>query len=338
MTLRLVDGIFSAWNRISVIQIAASLVLWAISVRFEAGTLVFIEAALGFLMLLPAHAYGVCAHREMEASKGNNEGGDAACEAALCSLIALCFEEWWRSLGQSSFLFVSIPLFVSIAVCLLLSHRRWFSVSVTALMMALTCPLIVAGYVVFDGSLFAPLPCSLLLLCVFFGGLGLRCVSYTSRLCGGCVMVCSLIAINKVQDYVSNPSPLTKVMFMSGDNFGVVVGTVLSIICLLAGVLLWRIARGAWEVHAAQTLGNANSSDEGDAFRRQRALLVSRGLSDVQAEIMLLTARGKTARDISDRVCYSPATVKALRTASYRQLQIGDRARLIKLLSQINGV
>lgn len=338
VTLFLVDSMLASWSRISAIQMAASLVLWSVFARFETGALVFIEGALGLLMLLPFHAQGSFACYEKVENKARRPGGDAVYEVALCSLFALCFEEWWRFLGQPSFLFASFSLFVSIAVSYLLSFRRWFVVSASSPMVIVACSLIAAVHAVFGEPLFAWLPCSLLLLCILFGSLGLRRVSYMSRFCAGCVLVGSLIAVNKVQDYAVNPSPLINAAFASGDSLVVVVGTVLSIMCLFAGALFWRIAREAWEMRESQAFDTNDATDAGGATRRQRALLVSRGLSDVQTEIMLLTARGETARDISDRVCYSPATVKALRTASYRQLQIGDRACLIKLLSQVDDV
>lgn len=338
VALSLVDSMLGAWNRISAIQMAASLVLWALLARCESGALVFLEGALGLLLLVPAKAQGVLAHHGKIENKVSRLDGDAVYEAALCSLCALCFEEWWRSLGQSSFLFVSLFLFASIAVAYLFSFRRWFDVSTTSMTAILACFSIVVVHTLFGDPLFALLPCSLLLLCTLFGSLGLRRASYVSRFCTGCILVGSLIAINKVQDCAVNPSQLMSAVFTSGDSFLVAVGTVLSIMCLFAGALLWRIAREAWEMRESHALDTNDSMDESNAIRRRRALLVSRGLSDVQTEIMLLTARGETAREISDKVCYSPATVKALRGASYRQLQVGDRACLIKLLSQVNDV
>ena len=81
----------------------------------------------------------------------------------------------------------------------------------------------------------------------------------------------------------------------------------------------------------------ANGSTE-TARVRQLALLTSRSLSDVQSQILLMTAEGATTKAIAEDVGYAASTVQALRSASYRQLKIKNKAELILLLSQVNNV
>ena len=71
---------------------------------------------------------------------------------------------------------------------------------------------------------------------------------------------------------------------------------------------------------------------------RQLALLTSRSLSDVQSQILLMTAEGATTKTIAEDVGYAASTVQALRSASYRQLKIKNKAELISLLSQVDNV
>lgn len=71
---------------------------------------------------------------------------------------------------------------------------------------------------------------------------------------------------------------------------------------------------------------------------RQLALLASRSLSDVQSQILLMTAEGATTKTIAEDVGYAASTVQALRSASYRQLKIKNKAELVSLLSQVDNV
>lgn len=338
MALALVSHVLGSWNRISAIQIAVSFALWAIFSRFEAWGLVLVEAALGILFLSFARVEGGFARYGEPSGKSDRLSGVVAYEVALCSLFAFCFEEWWRTLGQQSYLIASIPLFVSLAAAYLVSYRRWLVPSASVPVACIACLFTIMVQVAFGEPLFSMLPCSLIVLFVFLGGMGLGRMSHVSRFFAGCVMAGSLIVVNKIQDFAVHPPSMIGSLFGSGENFSVAVGAVLSVMSLFAGVFFWHFAREAWEMRESHAFDIGSSSEESGVIRRQKALLVSRGLSDVQTEIMLLTARGETARNISDRVCYSPATVKALRTASYRQLRVRDRAGLIKLMSQVDDM
>lgn len=109
--------------------------------------------------------------------------------------------------------------------------------------------------------------------------------------------------------------------------------------CLLvcAHVRYAHRARRSVEDEKAVLEYRANGSTE-TARVRQLALLTSRSLSDVQSQILLMTAEGATTKAIAEDVGYAASTVQALRSASYRQLKIKNKAELILLLSQVNNV
>lgn len=51
-----------------------------------------------------------------------------------------------------------------------------------------------------------------------------------------------------------------------------------------------------------------------------------------------MTAEGATTKTIAEDVGYAASTVQALRSASYRQLKIKNKAELVSLLSQVDNV
>ena len=71
--------------------------------------------------------------------------------------------------------------------------------------------------------------------------------------------------------------------------------------------------------------------------RRLRAFLVSRGLSELQVDVALLTAEGLSTREIANRLHYAPGTVGSARVACYQALGIHDRAQLTAVLSGVVG-
>lgn len=116
----------------------------------------------------------------------------------------------------------------------------------------------------------------------------------------------------------------------------VVVATV--IVCWSVPMFVTHIALArSVEDEKAVLEYRANGSTE-TARVRQLALLTSRSLSDVQSQILLMTAEGATTKAIAEDVGYAASTVQALRSASYRQLKIKNKAELILLLSQVNNV
>lgn len=116
----------------------------------------------------------------------------------------------------------------------------------------------------------------------------------------------------------------------------VVVATV--IVCWSVPIFVTHIALArSVEDEKAVLEYRANGSTETARVRRL-ALLTSRSLSDVQSQILLMTAEGATTKTIAEDVGYAASTVQALRSASYRQLRIKNKTQLISLLSQVDNV
>lgn len=145
-----------------------------------------------------------------------------------------------------------------------------------------------------------------------------------------------VVLLNMVQDLtVFKPLFLASLLGHS-SAVNVVVATV--IVCWSVPIFVTHIALArSVEDEKAVLEYRANGSTE-TARVRQLALLMSRSLSDVQSQILLMTAEGATTKAIAEDVGYAASTVQALRSASYRQLRIKNKAELISLLSQVDNV
>ena len=155
-------------------------------------------------------------------------------------------------------------------------------------------------------------------------------------LCFGATAPVWVVLLNMAQDLtVYEPLFLASLLGHS-SAVNVVVATV--IVCWSAPMLVTHIAlTRSVEDEKAVLEYRANGSTE-TARVRQLALLTSRSLSDVQSQILLMTAEGATTKAIAEDVGYAASTVQALRSASYRQLKIKNKAQLISLLSQVDNV
>ena len=155
-------------------------------------------------------------------------------------------------------------------------------------------------------------------------------------LCFGATAPVWAVLLNMVQDLtVFEPLFLASLLGQS-SAVNVVVATV--IVCWSVPMFVTHIALArSVEDEKAVLEYRANGSTE-TARVRQLALLTSRSLSDVQSQILLMTAEGATTKAIAEDVGYAASTVQALRSASYRQLKIKNKAELILLLSQVNNV
>lgn len=155
-------------------------------------------------------------------------------------------------------------------------------------------------------------------------------------LCFGATAPVWVVLLNMAQDLmVFEPLFLTSLLGQS-SAVNVVVATV--IVCWSAPMLVTHIAlTRSVEDEKAVLEYRANGSTE-TARVRQLALLTSRSLSDVQSQILLMTAEGATTKTIAEDVGYAASTVQALRSASYRQLKIKNKAELVSLLSQVDNV
>ncbi len=155
-------------------------------------------------------------------------------------------------------------------------------------------------------------------------------------LCFGAMAPVWVVLLNMVQDLtVFEPLFLASLLGQS-SAVNVVVATV--IVCWSVPMLVTHIVLvRSVEDEKAVLKYRANGSTEA-AHVRRLALLTSRALSDVQARILLMTAEGTTTKTIAQDVGYAASTVQALRSASYRQLKIKNKAELISLLSQVDNV
>lgn len=155
-------------------------------------------------------------------------------------------------------------------------------------------------------------------------------------LCFGATAPVWVVLLNMAQDLmVFEPLFLASLLGHS-SAVNVVVATV--VVCWSAPMFVTHIALARSVEDEKAVLGyRANGSTE-TARVRQLALLMSRSLSDVQSQILLMTAEGATTKAIAEDVGYAASTVQALRSASYRQLKIKNKAQLISLLSQVDNV
>ncbi len=155
-------------------------------------------------------------------------------------------------------------------------------------------------------------------------------------LCFGAMVPVWVVLLNMVQDLtVFEPLFLASLLGQS-SAVNVVVATV--VVCWSVPMFVTHIALArSVEDEKAVSEYRANGSTE-TARVRQLALLMSRSLSDVQSQILLMTAEGATTKAIAEDVGYAASTVQALRSASYRQLKIKNKAELISLLSQVDNV
>lgn len=155
-------------------------------------------------------------------------------------------------------------------------------------------------------------------------------------LCFGATAPVWVVLLNVAQDLmVFEPLFLTSLLGQS-SAVNVVVATV--VVCWSVPMFVTHIALAhSVENERAVLEYRANGFTE-TARVRQLALLTSRSLSDVQSKILLMTAEGATTKTIAEDVGYAASTVQALRSASYRQLKIKNKAELISLLSQVDNV
>ena len=155
-------------------------------------------------------------------------------------------------------------------------------------------------------------------------------------LCFGATAPVWVVLLNMVQDLtVFEPLFLASLLGQS-SAVNVVVATV--VVCWSVPMFVTHIALArSVEDEKAVSEYRANGSTE-TARVRQLALLTSRSLSDVQSQILLMTAEGATTKAIAEDVGYAASTVQALRSASYRQLKIKNKAELISLLSQVDNM
>lgn len=297
--------------------------------------------ALGLGLLLSLHYAGEKLNREAALTRTDGAIGlGSPCVWAILSAVEWSFVyiAAWRCVRDPSMavpvLFCGMTSMASLAVGLrpfkAHAHTRAIaplvSIGVAALIYAATRGRI-HGLAVLTGILFTYI---VLRSCPQRKMLGVW------MLCFGATAPAWVVLLNMAQDLtVFEPLFLTSLLGQS-SALNVVVATV--IVCWSVPMFVTHIALArSVEDEKAVLEYRANGSTE-TAHVRQLALLMSRSLSDVQSQILLMTAEGATTKTIAEDVGYAASTVQALRSASYRQLRIKNKTQLISLLSQVDNV
>lgn len=297
--------------------------------------------ALGLGLLLSLHYAGEKLNREAALTRTDGAIGlGSPCVWAILSAVEWSFVyiAAWRCVRDPLMavpvLFCGIASMASLAVKLcpfkVHTHTRAIaplvSIGVAALIYAATRGRI-HGLAVLTG---------MLLTYIVLGSCPQRKMLGVWMLCFGAAAPCWAVLFNMAQDLmVFEPLFLASLLGHS-SAVNVVVATV--VVCWSVPMFVTHIALArSVEGERAVLEYRANGFTE-TARVRQLALLTSRSLSDVQSQILLMTAEGATTKAIADDVGYAASTVQALRSASYRQLKIKNKAELISLLSQVDNV
>ena len=297
--------------------------------------------ALGLGLLLSLHYAGEKLNREAALTRTDGAIGlGSPCVWAILSAVEWSFVyiAAWRCVRDPLMavpvLFCGIASMASLAVKLcpfkVHTHTRAIvplvSIGVAALIYAATRGRI-HGLAVLTG---------MLLTYIVLGSCPQRKMLGVWMLCFGATAPVWVVLLSMAQDLmVFEPLFLASLLGQS-SAVNVVVATV--IVCWSVSMFVTHIALArSVEDEKAVSEYRANGSTE-TARVRQLALLTSRSLSDVQSQIMLMTAEGATTKAIAEDVGYAASTVQALRSASYRQLKIKNKAELISLLSQVDNV
>ena len=297
--------------------------------------------ALGLGLLLSLHYAGEKLNREAALTRTDGAIGlGSPCVWAILSAVERSFVyiAAWRCVRDPLMavpvLFCGIASMASLAVKLcpfkVHTHTRAIaplvSIGVAALIYAATRGRI-HGLAVLTG---------MLLTYIVLGSCPQRKMLGVWMLCFGATAPVWVVLLSMAQDLmVFEPLFLASLLGQS-SAVNVVVATV--IVCWSVPMFVTHIALArSVEDEKAVLEYRANGSTE-TARVRQLALLTSRSLSDVQSQILLMTAEGATTKAIAEDVGYAASTVQALRSASYRQLRIKNKAELISLLSRVDNV
>lgn len=294
--------------------------------------------ALGLGLLLSLHYAGEKLNRE--AALTRTDGAGSPCVWAILSAVEWSFVyiAAWRCVRDPLMavpvLFCGMTSMASLAVGLCSFKARGRTRAIVPLALIGVSALIYAatrgrihGLAVLTGILFTYI---VLRSCPQRKMLGVW------MLCFGATAPVWAVLLNMAQDLmVFEPLFLTSLLGQS-SAVNVVVATV--IVCWSAPMFVTHIALTR-SVEDEKAVLEYRASGLTEAARvRQLALLASRSLSDVQSQILLMTAEGATTKAIAEDVGYAASTVQALRSASYRQLRIKNKAELVSLLSQVDNV
>lgn len=143
-----------------------------------------------------------------------------------------------------------------------------------------------------------------------------------------------------ISHYYTDALILNEVAMAALGGDGAVAGTFAVFAALLAAVLLASMAAlGTWlrDVPLRAAVAQATDRDDARVVDRCRAHLRSLGLTDLQADIVLGIAEGRTVREIAAALHCSTGTINAARWTAYRRLGVVTRDQLAARLVAVTG-
>ena len=267
-------------------------------------------------------------------------GGDRVISVALafsCIGMGAFFEQMWRSLTDYSVTSTVFPLLLSCAVGSLQIVRKDRKRAVCwAVSLALTA---------FSVMLTDRIPAMLISSMSLFTFMAV-CEGIEKRFwpIGSLPIAAGSFAVGTFSALLS--------MNLSGDllsrspaSFGAVDLPVFSATTI--GFTVLFIAAGASWLYLCVAIGDAASLDErlimervwsGAEGERALSLLKSRGLSDIQAAVLMDVAHGRTTGEIAQARNYSTGAINSAKAAGYKMLGIHSRKGLIELISQVKSL
>ena len=104
-----------------------------------------------------------------------------------------------------------------------------------------------------------------------------------------------------------------------------------AIISAVGCVSVLCLVYAGWEL---RVLRSAEELSQPENRRRMRALFVSKGASETQADILLAICEGKSGSEIEHELYLSRGTVNSARWAGYACLGVHSRAGLVSLVKR----
>lgn len=259
---------------------------------------------------------------------------------ALGALAGFLYEELWRSAGTSSFSSLTIPFALSVlisGVLFVLSSRHSGILApdcqparTLVLFLALTATSFLSSGMSAFLLIAALLACTVLRRAASGPSAPPR---HGAMAAAGGSAAAALVLVNKIQDQLLAPNAATHLLFESADALLAVSWVLLGACSLAGGPLLASLLKRLSNENATRAFLNA--STDSSVETRTRALLIAHGLTDVQVELIVETLKGASTLELAKRFSYAPSTIKALRSATYRQLGVKGEQDLLALISEV---
>lgn len=295
------------------------------SARLELYSLALILVLVGFC------AGGVS--RTVRAFSGGRDGAVCAAAVAASLVLGFAWEELQRDAGSYPLMELSLPFELGLVLCVgvLLYRMRPDAKKMLACAILCAAGAIVAGHLAIWVMAFAAVAC-LIAVALRLGMVG-KDVFWYCLAAVGMSAIASDVLVNKYGDYRWGSEALTA-PFGGRGAFSVLCGTFAVLLCCLALAVVVLACRDM----LFKTLENRAHRSGSAYYQRLRYCLLGRGLSEMQADVLLLVAQGKTSAEICEDLHYARGTVNGARGAGYRMLGIHSKMQLIQVLSQFTDV